>query len=122
MTSDRVTIEENIVFGTGGGQDLLCDVYRPPAATANGLGVLIVFGGGFVGGDRHNLRGYGILLGRSGYLSVCIDHRLAPEWRWPAQLEDAKAAVAGCELAPVTSGSTHRRSASLGRHQGGCSP
>jgi acetyl esterase/lipase len=62
-TARRVTIEEDVVFGTGGG------------------------------GDRKQLRGYGILLGREGYLCVCSEYRLSGEAKWPAQIHDVKAAL-----------------------------
>jgi acetyl esterase/lipase len=72
---------------------LRCDVFEPPAGTANGIGVLLVHGGGWSGGDRTQLRGYGVLLGRRGYLCVASEYRLTGEALWPAQIEDVKAAI-----------------------------
>lgn len=89
----RVEVEPGVVFGTGGGRDLKCDIYHPPAAVKNGLGVLLVHGGGWVQGDRSQLRGYGILLGRKGYTCVASEYRLVPESPWPACLHDVKAAI-----------------------------
>lgn len=91
--TDRVTIRENIVFGTGGGRDLRCDIFEPPASVKNGIGILIVHGGGWSQGDRTQLRGYGILLGRRGYTCVASEYRLTGEALWPAQIEDVKAAI-----------------------------
>lgn len=92
-SSARVRIDDAVVFGTGGGRELRCDVFTPPAGTGNGVGVLLVHGGGWVQGDRSQLRGYGILLGRLGYTSVACEYRLAGESVWPAQLHDVKAAL-----------------------------
>lgn len=92
-TSDRVTIRPEVVFGTGGGRDLVCDVYEPPAAVRNGVGVLLVHGGGWSEGDRTQLSGYGILLGRRGYTCVASEYRLTGEALWPAQIEDVKCAL-----------------------------
>ncbi len=89
----RVVIEPDVVFGTGGGRDLRCDIYHPPAAVKNGLGVLLVHGGGWTSGDRSQLRGYGILLGRKGYVCVASEYRLVPESPWPACLHDVKTAI-----------------------------
>jgi acetyl esterase/lipase len=89
----RVTIENDVVYGTGGGRDLRCDVFTPPAETANGAGVLAIHGGGWVRGERAQLRGYGILLGRLGYTCVLPEYRLATEAQWPACLHDVKAAL-----------------------------
>lgn len=89
----RVTVEENVVIGTGGDRDLKVDVYTPPADLANGAGVLLIHGGSWRNGDRTQLRGYGILLGRIGYTCVGCEYRLAGEGKWPAQIHDAKAAL-----------------------------
>ena len=92
-TARRVTIEEDVVFGTGGGRDLKCDVYTPPGGPTSAPAVLLVHGGGWSDGDRKQLRGYGILLGREGYLCVCSEYRLSGEAKWPAQIHDVKAAL-----------------------------
>lgn len=91
--ADRVAIERDVVFGTGGGRDLRCDIFRPPMGTANGIGVLLVHGGGWREGDRTQLQGYGVLLGRRGYTCVASEYRLTGEALWPAQIEDVKAAI-----------------------------
>jgi acetyl esterase/lipase len=91
--SGRVTIEEGVVFGTGGGRELRCDIYTPPAAPQNAPAVLLVHGGGWSGGDRSQLRGYGILLGRQGFVCVASEYRLSGEAPWPAQIHDVKAAL-----------------------------
>src|SRR3954471_11666680 len=64
----RVSIEDGVVFGAGGGRELRADVFRPPADAVDGPapGVLLVHGGGWRTGDRTQLRGYGILLARAG--------------------------------------------------------
>ncbi len=91
--SARVSVEHGVVVGTGGARALHADVYTPPPGTANGAGVLLVHGGGWANGDRSQLRGYGILLGRMGYASVACEYRLSGEARWPAQIHDVKAAL-----------------------------
>ena len=90
---NRVNIREGVVFATGGGRDLRCDIFEPPAGLAKGTGVLLVHGGGWSSGDRSQLRGYGVLLGRKGYLCVASEYRLTGEALWPAQIEDVKAAL-----------------------------
>lgn len=91
--SGRVTVENDIVFGTGGGRELRCDIYTPPGAPKDAPGVLLVHGGGWSGGDRSQLKGYGILLGRLGYVCVASEYRLSGESKWPAQIHDVKAAL-----------------------------
>ncbi|HUP87442.1 MAG TPA: alpha/beta hydrolase [Acidimicrobiales bacterium] len=93
----RVTVEQDVVYGTAGvgGRELKCDVYTPPGETPDGgrPAVLLVHGGSWRQGDRTQLRGYGILLGRSGYVCVAPEYRLLGEAPWPAAVEDVKAAI-----------------------------
>src|SRR5687767_4110747 len=93
----RVTVEEGVVYGTAGagGRDLVCDVYRPPGDVPAGgaPAVLLVHGGSWRQGDRSQLKGYGILLGRAGYVCVAPEYRLLGEAPWPAAIEDVKAAI-----------------------------
>ena len=42
MLEDRVTTREGVVFGTGGGRELKCDIYEPPAAVKNGIAVVLL--------------------------------------------------------------------------------
>jgi acetyl esterase/lipase len=91
--SDRVTIEENVVFGRGGARELTCDVFRPASGTGNRAGLLLVHGGAWQMGDRSQLRAYGIQLGREGFTCVASSYRLTPESPWPAQIHDVKAAL-----------------------------
>lgn len=90
---DRVTTREGVVFGTGGGRELRCDIYEPPPAVKNGIGVLLIHGGGWSQGDRSQLKGYGVLLGRRGYTCIASEYRLTGEALWPAQIEDVKCAI-----------------------------
>ena len=55
--------------------------------------MLLVHGGGWENGDRSQLHGYGIILGRVGYLCVASEYRLSGEAKWPAQIHDVKAAL-----------------------------
>ena len=89
----RVTVEQDVVFGTGGGRDLKCNVYHPPQPGPNRPAVLLVHGGGWMTGDPMQLHGYGILLGRIGYVCVSTSYRLAGESKWPAQIQDVKACL-----------------------------
>ena len=76
MIKERVEVE-TVEVGRVGEHALVADLYRPPVP--NGCGVLLVHGGSWVNGDRTQLRGYGIQLGRHGYTSLACEYRLAPE-------------------------------------------
>ena len=89
----RVTVENDVVFGKGGDRDLKCNVYWPPQQGDRRPALLLIHGGGWTGGDRSQLHGYGILLGRLGYVCVATEYRLAPASKWPAQIHDVKACL-----------------------------
>ena len=89
----RVAIQENVVFGTGGGRDLCCDVFTPPDDQRKRTAILLVHGGGWMQGDRTQLKGYGVQLARYGYLCVTSEYRLSQEAIWPAQIHDVNAAL-----------------------------
>lgn len=91
--SGRVTVEEGVLFGRGGGRELKCDVYTPPGKPVHAPGVLLIHGGGWSSGDRTQLKGHGVLLGRAGYVCVTAEYRLSGEAQWPAPLHDVKAAL-----------------------------
>ncbi len=88
-----VTIEEAVPVGRGGERELLVDVYRPPAHLETRPAVLLIHGGGFQMGDREQLKWYGLMLGRRGYLCVTCEYRLVREAAWPAQIHDVKTAL-----------------------------
>ncbi len=89
----RVEVRSDVVFGSGGGRDLRCDVYVPPGRPSAAPAVLLVHGGGWARGDRTQLRSYGLRLGRAGYVCIAPEYRLTGESPWPAQIEDLKAAI-----------------------------
>jgi acetyl esterase/lipase len=91
--ADRVTIEEGVVVGKAGTRDLQADVFTPPGEVRDAPAVLLVHGGGWATGDRTQLRGYGILLGREGYVCMACEYRLNPEAHWPDHIHDVKAAL-----------------------------
>ena len=115
--SDRVEVE-TLKVGQGGGRDLLADLYRP--ANPNGCGVLLIYGGGFVEGDRRQLAGYGIALGRAGYTSLACEYRLAGEALWPAALDDVITAFEFFHGATKSLGLASSKLAVSGNSAGGC--
>jgi acetyl esterase/lipase len=89
----QVDIREDVVFGTTGTRDLHCDVYSPPQQSDNMPAILLLHGGGWMQGDKSQLKPYAIQLARYGFVCVCSEYRLIGEACWPAQIYDAKAAL-----------------------------
>src|ERR1700684_2861586 len=115
--SDRVEIE-TVKAGVGGGRDLLADLYPPP--NPHGCGVLLIYGGGCVEGDRRQLAGYGIALGRAGYTSLACEYRLAGEALWPAAIDDVHTAFGFFHDQAKSFGLASSKLAVSGNSAGGC--
>ncbi len=65
------------------------DVYRPAGAEGTLPVIVSVHGGGWVYGDKERYQYYCMSLAGRGFAVVNFTYRLAPEHKFPAQLEDA---------------------------------
>lgn len=55
--------------------------------------VLLIHGGGWVEGDLSDFESLAPAFARRGIVAAAMNYRLGPDSRWPAQLEDAHAAL-----------------------------
>ncbi len=71
------------------------DLYIPRAAITRPLPIaMYVHGGGMTAGDKSDLNPVFLdSLASAGYAVVSVNYRLAPQFRFPAQLEDVKCAI-----------------------------
>jgi acetyl esterase/lipase len=71
------------------------DLFLPdgPASAGGFPAALLIHGGGWTSMDRHAVRGIAEFLAGNGFAVFNIDYRLAPQHRWPAGLDDCKAAA-----------------------------
>jgi len=68
------------------------DVYRPRARAGEALPVIVsIHGGGWVYGDKERYQYYCMSLAQRGFAVVNFSYRLAPEWKYPASMEDTNA-------------------------------
>ncbi len=89
------TLEQDVTYCTPDGVPLKMDIYYPETDTGPWPVAMYVHGGGWVSGDKAD--GAGIrdipALRQAGFLVVAVNYRLAPEHKFPAQIEDVKCAV-----------------------------
>jgi acetyl esterase/lipase len=87
----RVT--RHVPFAAPQGVRLALDVYQPPAPGPHPA-VVQIYGGAWQRGAPGDDAKFATYLSARGYVVFAIDYRHAPEWRWPAQIEDVRAALA----------------------------
>ncbi len=85
-------VERNIVYSSPAGKDLHLDAYVPEG-DGPFPAVLVVHGGAWMSGSKAQLAGYAHLLAERGYAAFCINYRLAPTYKFPAQIDDCRAAL-----------------------------
>ena len=90
--SKQGTIEKDVTYCDVDGLSLKMDIYYPKVVRGLVPAVLYLHGGSFTMGDKADIFDVNELLTR-GYLVASINYRLAPQYKFPAQIEDAKCAV-----------------------------
>lgn len=103
-----VEVQTDVLFAEADGVPLHCDIYLPRGASSGAAdpsqevprpsfgvpAVLLVHGGGWAAGDKWTTRGYARALAEAGLIAVTINYRHAPTHKFPAQLDDLRAALA----------------------------
>ncbi len=94
-SAKRGTSDLDITYCTPDGVELKMDIHYPESGDGPWPVAMYVHGGGWVSGDKSKGVGARDLpaLTQAGFLTVAINYRLAPEYKFPAQIEDVKCAV-----------------------------
>jgi acetyl esterase/lipase len=99
-----VKVEKNVAYATVGGEKLLLDIAVPPGDGPFPC-VVCFHGGAWSAGNRRDLSGNGRdkggkttpswieVIAAQGYVAASVSYRLAPKNKFPAMVEDARAAV-----------------------------
>jgi acetyl esterase/lipase len=88
-----VRIERDLVYGKGGDAEMKLDLAMPKDGDGPFPVVVCIHGGGWRQGKRQDMsKTIEVLAGR-GYVAVTPSYRLAPDAKFPAQIEDVKASV-----------------------------
>ena len=114
----RAEIVNNIEYGQADGQSLFLDVSIPEGEGLHPA-VILVHGGGWSGGDKQDMKLLYDSLSEAGFGWFSINYRLAPQYRWPACLEDVQRAVRWVKDHAEEYKADPRRLALLGYSAGG---
>ena len=88
----EIEVIRNVAYADDGEPRHVADVYLPEGQGPF-PGVLVVHGGAWMMGDKSHLGWVARRLAEQGFAAVSINYRLAPQHKFPAQLEDCQAAL-----------------------------
>lgn len=113
----RLAKETRVYADHGDGRPLKMAITRPSRTPAPV--VLVIHGGSWRSGDHTQLPKWSRFLAGLGYLVASIDYRLAPQHRFPAPVDDVKAAIAYIKAHATELGTDPERFVLMGRSAGG---
>ncbi|MGH7805627.1 MAG: alpha/beta hydrolase fold domain-containing protein [Candidatus Binatia bacterium] len=87
-----VRMESGVVYVERGDVPIAGDLFLPSGAGPFPV-VVLIHGGGWASGDKKMMHPTAARLAGRGYAAFAIGYRLAPKHRYPAPLEDCRAAV-----------------------------
>ena len=83
----------DIPFTVADGVPLRLDVYRP-SEVGQYPGIVVIYGGAWHSGSPKDNTGFSRYMAARGYVVWAIDYRHAPQYKFPAQINDIEAALA----------------------------
>ena len=97
-TYPNIPVIEDVPYGTEDGEPLLLDVCLPEGDVETSTprpAIISIHGGSWMRGDKANAAWRSVCqwFASEGFVTVSINYRLAPAATFPAQLNDAQAAV-----------------------------
>jgi acetyl esterase/lipase len=107
----------NVEFGAPGAVPLTVDIYQPMTDGPHPA-IVQIYGGAW---QRGVPAADGVLAARlasRGYVVFAIDYRKAPAWKWPAQFDDVKMAIAWIRANGAKYGADPSKLALFGRSAG----
>jgi acetyl esterase/lipase len=105
-------------FSGPGNHSLRLHFYRSGARSPAPC-VIVIHGGGWEGGSPDEFTTFNHMLAQEGYAVAALTYRFAPQWPWPAQREDVRAALRLLKERSAEWGIDPERFVLLGRSAGG---
>ena len=117
IDAGQARVSRNIPFAAPQGVRLTLDIYRPVSA-GQYPSIVQVYGGAWQRGAPGDDAKFATYLAARGFVVFAIDYRHAPQWPWPAQIEDVGAALGWVREHGGEYGADVSRLALLGRSAG----
>jgi len=91
----KVRVYRDIVYAEHDEVPLKLDLFIPnePVPKDGFPAVVVLHGGAWCTGSKKDMTWVGYSLAKEGTVVACVGYRLAPQFRYPAQLKDCQAAV-----------------------------
>ncbi len=83
----------DLVYAQYGERKMQLDLWRPKAASKPLPAIICIHGGGWFKGERSAMANLAQALAAKGYVTATISYRLSGEAKFPAAIQDCKAAV-----------------------------
>ena len=90
---DTVTFTRDIEYANPDNQHLQVNLAAPKKATGALPAIVCIHGGGFRAGKRESYDKLCLTLAEHGYAAITVTYRLAPQYKFPAAVQDCKTAV-----------------------------
>ncbi|MBX7207641.1 MAG: alpha/beta hydrolase [Verrucomicrobiaceae bacterium] len=92
-TLAKLDAHTGVTFARYGTREMQLDLYRPKEATKSLPAIICIHGGGWYKGDRTAMTNLAQALASKGFVATTISYRLSGEEKFPAAIQDCKAAV-----------------------------
>jgi acetyl esterase/lipase len=92
ISSGKTRHQSGVLFATPAGVSLKIEVYQPPEA-GKYPALVVIYGGAWQYGTPYANREFNQYMASHGYTVFAIDYRHAPQYRFPAQLDDVNTAL-----------------------------
>jgi len=82
-----------LVYARYGQREMQLDLWKPKTASQPLPAIICIHGGGWYKGERSNMANLAQALAAKGFVTATISYRLSGEAKFPAAMQDCKAAV-----------------------------
>jgi acetyl esterase/lipase len=113
-----VQVQRDLTYRVVDGEPLKLDAYRPAGAGVR-PGVVVIYGGGWVVGNKALSEAFSRRLADEGFVAFAVDYRLAPQHPFPAAIDDLQASVRWVRAHASRFGLDPARIGALGGSAGG---